>query len=198
MAWLLSGSVSSAAGDKLRTSALAGATHTDRGILSGVCMACCHSYKRARLLCYFHNRLTVCSHLTFVGACVGAVLLVDWVVCAQAQVDAAYLQNSRKRLAAATARPAAKRTLQVLTDIQEVRQLAGGGDHNPVYAKQRDVSLLACKAGLLQLARLLHMRDGCMCCGGTLNNNACSASCASKGAMRGEVLQMHLPVASGV
>ncbi|KAF6262865.1 transcription initiation factor IIF, beta subunit-domain-containing protein [Scenedesmus sp. NREL 46B-D3] len=53
------------------------------------------------------------------------------------QGDATYLQNSRKRLAAA-ARPSKPHKLAMLTNLSEMKQLAGGTQSLPVYQKKRE------------------------------------------------------------
>jgi hypothetical protein len=54
------------------------------------------------------------------------------------QVDAAYLQNSRKRFGAAS-KPGQAHKYVLLDDMKEMKILAGGKDHQPVYKKQRAV-----------------------------------------------------------
>lgn len=105
------------------------------------------------------------------------------------QAESAYLQNSRKRLAAAS-RPSKAAKITLIEDPREVRRLAGGADNAPVYQRKREVRcclrqtidmrlepwsvqqdgvawwVAACSgggAGGCQLAAA--MQDGCACAG---------------------------------
>lgn len=53
------------------------------------------------------------------------------------QAESAYLQNSRKRLAAAS-RPSKAAKITLIEDPREVRRLAGGADNAPVYQRKRE------------------------------------------------------------
>lgn len=54
------------------------------------------------------------------------------------QVDAAYFQSSRKRLAASI-KPQQKRKIALIEDDSEVTKLAGGTNEAPLYVKNRQV-----------------------------------------------------------